>query len=187
MVTCSIIYLNSSQTVLYVFVLCFPLCNLNGNLTANHKWVSFMAMALQNESLNIWIICPWSSMKTAHFYHSHPQKDMICNTGGQRAYCTIMWRDPVSVASWTSGTGWWDFLLARVLQYAHCCGLLQQSLPRDSADGEHQSCARHIRTARMWVEVISNEFCLIYGTNAFSALHECSLSIHGAIEPSVFL
>lgn len=81
-----------------------------------------------------------------------------------------------------------DFLLVRVLQRVRCCGLLQYSLPRDSADGEHQSCAWHIRTARMWVEVISNEFCLIYGTNAFSASHESSLSIHGAIErsPSLF-
>lgn len=101
--------------------------------------------------------------------------------------------DPVSVASWphaaprepvgqADGTScWW-----MRIQWAHCCGLLQQSLPRDSADGEHQSCAWHIRTARMWVEVISNEFCLIYGTNAFSTLHECSLSIHGAIEHSLF-
>lgn len=47
--------------------------------------------------------------------------------------------------------------------------------------------AVHIRTARMWVEVISNEFCLLYGTNAFSALHACSLSIHTAIEHSLFL
>ncbi len=85
------------------------------------------------------------------------------------------------------GTGWWDFLLASALQCAHCCGLLQQSLPRDSADGEHQSCAWYIRTARMWVEVISNEFCPIYGTNAFSTLHECSLSIHAATEHSLFL
>lgn len=39
----------------------------------------------------------------------------------------------------------------------------------------------------MWVEVISNEFRFIYGTNAFSTLHECSLSIHGTIEHSLIL
>lgn len=115
------------------------------------------------------------------------REDVICNTGGQSVYCTVMCREPLSVASWPNGTGWGDFLLVSVLHYAHFCSLLQQSLPRDSADGEHQSCVWHIRTARMWVEVISNEFCLIYGTNAFSTLHECSLSIHGAIEHSLFL
>lgn len=82
------------------------------------------------------------------------------------------------------GKGWWLFLLVSVLKCAHCCGLLQQSFPWDSADGQHQSCAWHIRTARMWVEVISNEFCLIYGTNAYSTLQKCSLSIHGATEHS---
>lgn len=82
------------------------------------------------------------------------------------------------------GKGWWLFLLVSVLKCAHCCGLLQQSFPWDSADGQHQSYAWHIRTARMWVEVISNEFCLIYGTNAYSTLQKCSLSIHGATEHS---
>lgn len=61
---------------------------------------------------------------------------------------------------------------------------MQQNLPRDSADGGHQSGACHIRIAKMWVEVISNESSLICGTNAFSALHERSLSIHGAVELS---
>lgn len=38
----------------------------------------------------------------------------------------------------------------------------------------------------MWVEVISNEFCLIYGTTAFSTLHGCSLSIDGASNTPCF-
>lgn len=59
--------------------------------------------------------------------------------------------------------------------------------PQGFTDGQHQSCAWYIRTARMWVEVISNEFYLLYGTNAFSTLHACSLSIHTAIEHSLFL
>lgn len=83
-----------------------------------------------------------------------------------------------------TGRGWKDLSLLGMFLCARRCGLLQLNLPRNSADGERKSCICicHFRPARMWVEVSANKLHLVYATNTFSALHECSLSVYGEFE-----